>query len=244
MEQILEIKGLNKSFGGVHAVADVSFSVSKGEMMGLIGPNGSGKSTCVNLISGVYTCDSGEVLFCGRNILKYSIPRRARLGIGRTFQSPKPFTGISVYNSVFTVALQHNSFKHAAIKTREVLEMTDLYGNRDMPSEKLSIELRKWLDMARILVTEPKLIMLDEVMAGLNPIEMNESIELVRRINETGVTIVFIEHVMKAVVSLCKRIVVLNEGRVLCDGLPDDVMTNHDVIAAYLGEGYADAATQ
>jgi len=244
MEQILEIKGLKKTFGGVHAVADVSFSVSKGEMMGLIGPNGSGKSTCVNLISGVYTCDSGEVLFCGRNILKYSIPRRARLGIGRTFQSPKPFTGISVYNSVFTVAHQHNSFKHAAIKTREVLEMTDLYGNRDMPSEKLSIELRKWLDMARILVTEPKLIMLDEVMAGLNPIEMNESIELVRRINETGVTIVFIEHVMKAVVSLCKRIVVLNEGRVLCDGLPDDVMTNHDVIAAYLGEGYADAATQ
>lgn len=242
MENILEIKKLSKSFGGVHAVADVSFQVRKGETLGLIGPNGSGKSTCINLISGVYTSDAGEILFCGHNITKLSIPKRSRLGIGRTFQSPKPFIGMSVFDSVFTIALQTNSFKQAAGKTEEILDMTGLLDFRSMLSEKLSIELRKWLDLARILATNPKLIMLDEVMAGLNPSEMGESINLVKKINQTGVTVLFVEHVMKAVMSLCERIVVLNEGRILYEGLPGDVVSNPEVITAYLGGGYASAA--
>jgi len=244
MEHILKVNNLSKSFGGVHALADVSFQINTGEMLGLIGPNGSGKSTCINVISGVYSSDAGEVLYYGKNILKSGIAKRSKLGIGRTFQSPKPFTGISVFDSVFTIALQANSFKHAADKAEETLDMTGLLEFRNMPSEKLSIELRKWLDLARILVTNPKLIMLDEVMAGLNPSEMSASIDLVRKVNETGVTILFVEHVMKAVVSLCKRIVVLNEGRVLCEGMPEDVMRNPEVIAAYLGGGYASAAAQ
>ncbi len=233
----LKLNNLQKSFGGVHAINDVGFEVYQGEILGLIGPNGSGKSTCVNLISGVYKQDSGDILFEGRNINKLSIPNRSRIGIGRTFQSPKPFTGLTIYESVFTIAIQKMSYQEADKKVMEILELTDLLEVKDWLSEKLPIERRKWLDMARILATDPKVIMLDEVMAGLNPCEIDHSVELVKRINETGITILFIEHVMKAVVKLCSRLVVLNEGKLICQGAPEDVMNNPMVIKAYLGGG-------
>ncbi len=233
----LKLNNLQKSFGGVHAINDVSFEVYQGEIFGLIGPNGSGKSTCVNLISGVYKQDSGDILFEGKNINKLSIPNRSRIGIGRTFQSPKPFTGLTIYESVFTIAIQKMSYQEADKKVMEILELTDLLEVKDWLSEKLPIERRKWLDMARILATDPKVIMLDEVMAGLNPCEIDHSVELVKRINETGITILFIEHVMKAVVKLCSRLVVLNEGKLICQGAPEDVMNNPMVIKAYLGGG-------
>lgn len=238
MEKILQIEHLQKSFGGVHATNDLSFEVNRGEILGLIGPNGSGKSTCINLITGVYTPDSGSIKFKGREIKKLSIPQRAKLGMGRTFQTPKPFTGLTVFDSVFTIAMQKYNFKMAAQKAMEALDLTNLAVFRDDPCERLSIERRKWLDMARVMVTEPELIMMDECMAGLNPAEMDDSIDLVKRINEAGVTIIFVEHVMKAVVNLCQRILVLNEGQLICSGLPDAVMNDQRVISAYLGGGY------
>lgn len=241
MEKILEFKNVHKSFAGIHAVNDVSFSVDPGEIVGLIGPNGSGKSTCVNLISGVYKADAGDILYQGKSILKLDIPDRAKLGIARTFQSPKPFIGLDVFDSVFTVAIQTRSYADAASKSEEILRMTGLWEDRYVPCEKLPIERRKWLDMARTLANDPKILMLDEVLAGLNPSEMDESIALIRRINQTGIAILFIEHVIHAVVNLCTRIVVLNEGMMLTEGDPQTVMSDPQVIKAYLGGGIVDA---
>lgn len=241
MHEQLVLSNVKKYFGGVHAVDDVSFSVNQGEILGLIGPNGSGKSTTVNLISGVYGIDAGEISFEGTALNRLSVPKRSHLGLGRTFQSPKPFVGLTVFESVFTIALQTLNFADAEKKALEILQVTDLFDVRDWRSERLPIERRKWLDMARILATDPKLIMLDEVMAGLNPSEVETSVAMVRRINERGITILFIEHVMKAVVKLCDRIVVLNEGKLLCTGRPDEVMNNPDVIKAYLGGGFKHA---
>ena len=237
MHEQLTLRNVKKSFGGVHAVDGVSFDVYQGEILGLIGPNGSGKSTIVNLISGVYSIDSGEIQFEGTLLNKLSIPKRVHLGIGRTFQSPKPFTGLTVFESVYIIALQSLSYSEAARKTMDILETTDLADVKDWRSEQLPIERRKWLDMARILATDPKIIMLDEVMAGLNPSEIESSVKMVRRLNEKGITILFIEHVMKAVVNLCTHIVVLNEGKLLCSGSPQEVMNDPSVINAYLGGG-------
>ena len=232
---VLEVKNLHKRFGGVHAVNDVSFQVKKGELLGLIGPNGSGKSTTVNLIAGTYTADSGDILFQGKSILRNSIAQRAQRGITRTFQTPRAFQGITVYNSIFTAALTKGSFEEADKKAMEILEMTGLMPLKDVFSEKLPIENRKWLDLARILAIEPELIMLDEVMAGLNPSEMDESMALIRRINESGITIVFIEHVMRAVSALCQRVIVLSDGKMLCEGTPEYALNDPEVIKTYLG---------
>lgn len=238
---ILEIRDLYKAFGGVKAVNHVSFSLEPGEFLGLIGPNGSGKSTCVNLISGVCTPDSGDILYNGESIVSLGIAQRARKGIGRTFQTPKPFQGLPVFDSVFTVFLQRFSYGESAKRARKILEMMELIDFAQMQCEKLPIERRKWLDMARVLAMDPKVIMLDEVMAGLNPAEMDESMMLIKRINQTGISIIFIEHVMRAVVNLCERIIVLADGECLCEGTPDKVMNEECVIRAYLGGGFRHA---
>jgi branched-chain amino acid transport system ATP-binding protein len=236
MSDILQVANISIAFGGVKAVQDVSFKLSQGEILGLIGPNGSGKSTCVNLISGVYTLDKGEVIFDGKTLtLKDGIVDRANMGIGRTFQTPKPFGNYSVYDNIFTIALQKNSFKDAAEKTSWILNMTKLEPLKNVNSLKLPIEKRKWLDLARILALEPKLIMMDEVMAGLNPTEMDESLALIRKINAEGMSVLFIEHVMKAVVNICTRVIVLNEGKLLCEGEPKEVLQRKEVVEAYLG---------
>lgn len=235
---ILEIRDLCKFFGGVKAVNHVSFCLEEGEILGLIGPNGSGKSTTVNLISGIYAPDSGDVIYQGESLLRYSIPQRSHKGIGRTFQTPKPFLGLSVFDSVYTIALQFGTYRQAAERTNEILKMAELDELAPLKCDKLPIEKRKWLDMARILATSPRVIMLDEVMAGLNPSEIDESIGLIKRINEQGVSIIFIEHVMRAVTSLSHRIVVLDEGRFLCEGTPEAVMNDPRVIEAYLGGGH------
>ena len=170
-----------------------------------------------------------------------SIAERAKIGIARTFQTPKPFSHLSVYDNIYTIALQKNSKAQAAALTDEILNLTKLYDLKDARSGKLSIEKRKWMDLARCMAVKPKLIMMDEVMAGLNPSEMEDSLELVRTINKEGITVLFIEHVMKAVVSVCTRAIVLNQGRLLCEGEPMEVLNNPEVIAAYLGgEVHAD----
>lgn len=238
MSTILEVKDLSIAFGGIRAVQNLSFSVEEGEILGLIGPNGSGKSTCVNLISGTYRPDSGKIIFNGKEINhNASIGDRVRLGIGRTFQTPKPFGSMTVFENVFVIALQYYDNKKAEQEALQVLEMTNLQVHRDLVSAKLPIEKRKWLDLARILINQPKFIMLDEVMAGLNPMEMQESIELLKKINQSGVTFLFIEHVMKAVVQLCHRVVVINQGQFLAEGAPQDVLQKEEVIKAYIGGG-------
>lgn len=243
MSTLLDIQNLSISFAGIKAVQDVSFQVKKGEVLALIGPNGSGKSTTVNMISGVYRPDSGSIAFEGTELTtKHTIAQRAHMGIGRTFQTPKPFTNLTVYGNVFPIALQKYNHKIAHEKTCDVLKLAGMYDIADLPSSKLPIEKRKWLDLARVLVLDPKIIMMDEVIAGLNPSEMEESLHLVRQINKEGITVLFIEHVMKAVVSVCTRAVVLNGGRLLAEGEPQVVLKDPKVVEAYLGGGAVGAA--
>jgi branched-chain amino acid transport system ATP-binding protein len=236
MDTILEAKNLSISFAGIKAVQHLSFSIERGEILGLIGPNGSGKSTTVNIIAGNYIQDEGDVFFEGKPISKkMSIARRSHLGLGRTFQTPRPFGNLSVYNNVFSISLQKYHFNDADIKTREILELSQLAPLSELAASQLPIEKRKWLDLARVLATEPKFVMMDEVMAGLNPNEMKESLDFVREINKRGITILFIEHVMHAVVSVCHRVIVLNEGRFLYEGEPREALENNSVIEAYIG---------
>lgn len=242
MGRLLEVTDLSISFGGIKAVQNLTFHIEEGEVLALIGPNGSGKSTTVNMVSGVYIQNSGKIVFDGKMIPeKMSIAERAKIGIARTFQTPKPFSHLSVYDNIYTIALQKNTKAQAARLTDEILNLTKLYDLREAKSGKLSIEKRKWMDLARCMAVKPKLIMMDEVMAGLNPSEMEDSLELVRTINKEGITVLFIEHVMKAVVSVCTRAIVLNQGRLLCEGEPMEVLNNPEVVAAYLGgEAHAD----
>lgn len=234
---LLDVDRISISFGGIKAVQDVSFQIHRGEILGLIGPNGSGKSTCVNMIAGNYKPDSGKITFDGTVLTEnHKIHHRSRLGIGRTFQTPKPFGHLSVFQNVFSIALLKNDFDAARIKTEEVLRITKLDEMRDMRSEKLPIEKRKWLDFARVLATDPKLVMLDECLGGLTATEMEESLKLVRKINEElGISILFIEHVIKAVASLCSRVIVFNEGHLLAEGEPNEVLKSREVISAYIG---------
>lgn len=241
MSVLLEVKDLSISFAGIKAVQNLSFQLEGGEILGLIGPNGSGKSTTVNMISGAYTPNNGIMIFDGHTLNnKETMAQRSRLGIGRTFQTPKPFGNMTVYDNVLTVFLQKYGFKEARSRTQDILKMAKLDRFSDTMSSKLSIERRKWMDLARVLATEPKLIMMDEVMAGLNPNEMESSLEFVREINRQGIAIMFIEHVMKAVVSVCHRAIVLNGGRYLAEGEPEDVLNNPAVIEAYIGGGKKD----
>lgn len=243
MSNLLEIRDLDKSFGGIHAINHLSFDVREGEILGLIGPNGSGKSTCVNLITGVYIQDSGDIVYRGTNHLKkQSVPDRAFLGLGRTFQSPKPFSNLTVFDSIYTISMLHcKHMKDAAKRAEDILALVGFTDLSEQLCSKLPIEKRKWLDMARVLAIDPKVLMLDECLAGLTPSEMQDSITLVKKINATGITILFIEHVMAAVTKLCTRVVVLNEGKLLSEGDPAVVMKEEAVIKAYLGEDYKHA---
>lgn len=240
--KLLRVEDLSISFSGIKAVQHLSFELEQGEVVALIGPNGSGKSTTINMISGTYKPDSGKIYFDGKLLSnRDTIAQRAHMGIGRTFQTPKPFGNLTVYDNVYAICLQRYDFKTAHKRTREILEMSSLMDLADTPSSKLSIEKRKWMDLARVLANEPKLIMMDEVMAGLNPNEMLNSLEFVREINRKGISILFVEHVMRAVVSVCTRAIVLNEGKFLYEGTPTDALNDPAVIAAYIGGGKKDA---
>jgi ABC-type branched-subunit amino acid transport system ATPase component len=236
MEPMLKVTKLKKSFGGVHALKDVSLQLERGEILGLIGPNGSGKSTLVNAIAGLYPPDGGSVLLEGVDVTAQTPPAMARHGVARTFQSSRPFLNLSVLENVTIAALLHtNHTAEAETVALECIEMTGLNSAMHLKSASLPVEKRKRLDLCRALALKPKLIMLDECLAGLNPHEMEEGLELVRLLNKNGISVVFIEHVMKAVCSVCHRIVVLNQGELLAEGAPEAVMNNDQVIRAYLG---------
>jgi ABC-type branched-subunit amino acid transport system ATPase component len=242
--KILELNNVDKSFGGIHAIDGLSFGIYEGEILGLIGPNGCGKSTAVNIITGVYMQDKGDIIYrCadgGQMFLrKQLVSNRAKAGIGRTFQTPKPFSDLTVFENIYTIAMVYNqSMKGAREAAEEIVHFVGFEAIADSKCTKLPIEKRKWLDMARVLATQPRLLMLDECLAGLTPGEMETSLEMVRKINQTGITILFIEHVMSAVTQLCSRVVVMEEGHFMVEGHPEEVMKMPQVIKAYLGEDY------
>lgn len=242
MDPLLKVTNLKKSFGGVHALKDVSFDLARGEILGLIGPNGSGKSTFVNTIAGVYQPDGGKVFLDGTEVTALETAMMARHGVARTFQSSRPFLNLTVLENVTVAALLHT--KHTAeaeAAALECIEMTGLHEYANTKSANLPVEKRRRLDLCRALALKPKIIMLDECLAGLNPREMEQGLELVRLLNQNGISIIFIEHVMKAVCSLCHRVVVLNQGEVLAEGSSELVMRDEKVIKAYLGEKYKHA---
>ncbi len=237
---ILEAEGLNKHFGGLAATTAVDLEVRQGEILGLIGPNGAGKTTLFNLLSGALKPDSGTIRFKGTDLAGLKPHQISRMGIARTFQSVKIFSRMSVFNNVLLGHLfgrGHSTTAGIARKeTAEILEFVELSQLQDLRATDLILANQKRLEVARALATNPDLLLLDELMAGLTPTEIAQAMELVKKIRDKGVTIVMIEHVMKAIMSICDRIVVLHHGEKIAEGAPEEIARNKTVIEVYLGE--------
>jgi branched-chain amino acid transport system ATP-binding protein len=240
---LLEVNHISKQFGGLLALDDVSLSVEAGETLGLIGPNGSGKSTLFNVIAGTFPPTSGTVHLAGINITGKPANEAAKSGIARTFQSVRPFMNLSVWQNVLVAALYGNPNKttNPLEKTRQVLELVGLIDKASLEANQLTVMQRKWLEIARALATEPKLLLLDEFMAGLNPTEVQDAVTFIKRLKDSNITVIVVEHIMKAIMSCSDRIVVLNAGRKIAEGSPAEIVNNSAVISAYLGSSYAKA---
>lgn len=234
---LLEVRGVSMFFGGLAAISGVSFDVKKGEILGLIGPNGAGKTTMFNVINGFYRPTKGEVNFKGRKIAGLKPHQLCWLGIARTFQVVKPLQRMSVLDNVISSAfLRVKSRREADDIAVETIKFVGLYDDRYVISKGLPLGKRKKLEIARALATQPELILLDESFAGLNPAELDESIEIIRKIKARGITIMIIEHHMKVIMAISDRIVVLNYGEKIAEGTPHVIGNNPLVVEAYLGE--------
>lgn len=239
---LLKIEGISKSFGGLQAINNVSFNIGKGEILALIGPNGAGKTTLFNLIMGFFYPDTGKVIFTGDNIVGLTPHEICARGIARTFQIVKPFLTIPVFDNVVVGALnKKKKMRQAKKRAEEILDFVGLSDKKRTLASALTLPDRKRLELARALATDPKLLLLDEMMAGLTPAEIDRLIELFKVVNKQQITILLIEHVMRGVMALSQRIVVLNCGEKIAEGYPEEVMNNPKVLKAYLGEGFYDA---
>jgi branched-chain amino acid transport system ATP-binding protein len=236
MADALVIKNLNKRFGGLRAVQDVTFTVRENETLALIGPNGAGKTTAFNLIMGFHRPDEGSVMAFGKEIVGLRPHDVCAQGLARTFQVAKPFGAMTVLDNVMTGAfLHHRSPDAAREKAREVIEFVGLSARETIAAKDLTTIDQRRLEMARALATQPKLLLLDEVMAGLNPSEVDQAVALIDKLSGRGLTIVIVEHLMRAIMAVAKHIVVLDHGQKIAEGNPKEVMANPEVIRAYLG---------
>ncbi|MBN2034758.1 MAG: ABC transporter ATP-binding protein [Deltaproteobacteria bacterium] len=237
---ILEGMRVTKHFGGLAAVSNVDFHVEQGEVFGLIGPNGAGKTTLFNLISAVLSPKSGTIKFKGVDITGFKPYKICRMGVARTFQTVKVFPNMPVFQNVilgsYFGTLPRMSSRDASEKALEILEFVGLSRVKDTPAGDLTLANQKRLEVARAMATHPDLLLLDEIMAGLNPTEVAEAMEMVIRIHNRGITLIMIEHVMKAVMRLCDRIMVLHHGQKIAEGTPREIADSEKVIKVYLGE--------
>jgi len=243
MADALVINGLSKRFGGLRAVQDVSFTVAENETLALIGPNGAGKTTSFHLITGFHRADSGSVKAFGREIVGLRPHQVCALGLARTFQVAKPFGAMTVLDNVMTGAFLRD--RHVALardKAREAIEFVGLSAREKTAAKDLTTIDQRRLEMARALATNPHILLLDEVMAGLNPSEIDQAVALVGKLSARGLTIVIVEHVMRAIMAVARRIVVLDHGQKIAEGAPKEIVENPEVIRAYLGSGYAHAS--
>jgi len=237
---LLRVRGLTKRFGGITANRAISFDVAAGELVGIIGPNGAGKSTLFNLIAGVLPPTQGSIWLDGEDVTRLPAAERCQRGIGRTFQVVKSFETMTVIDNVIVGALvQTTVMREARRKAYEVLKFAGLAGRADVLASQLIPSEKRRLEVARALATEPKLLLLDEVLTGLTPIEAQKGVELVRRVRETGVTVLMVEHVMEIVMPLVDRAIVLDLGKVLVEGKPAEIVRDPKVISAYLGDRHA-----
>jgi branched-chain amino acid transport system ATP-binding protein len=240
MTSLLETRNITQRFSGLTANSNVSISVGRGEIVGLIGPNGAGKSTLFNLIAGAFRPTEGTIIFDGEDVTDLPAAERCQRGIGRTFQVVKSFESMTVIENVIVGALVRNTvMREARRKAHEVLQFCGLDARADVRASDLVPSEKRRLEVARALATEPKLLLLDEVLTGLTPVESQKGVELVRRVRDTGITVLMVEHVMEIVMPLVDRAIVLDLGKVLLEGKPTEVVRDPKVITAYLGDRHA-----
>lgn len=242
MAKVLELLNITRRFGGLNALQDVSFEVASGEILGLIGPNGAGKTTLVNVITGVHSASSGRVIFEDKEITHLSAYQTARIGLARTFQIVQPFPDLSVLDNVAAAALFSQkglNQKGAREIARDLLQFVGLDNQVPNLARSLTLAMRKRLELAKALAMKPRLLFLDEVNAGLNTSEVERAMELIRVLAKQGITIVLIEHLMQVVVNVCSRVIVLQNGALIANETPKEVVNKPEVIAAYLGKKYA-----